>query len=89
LLKPTHPSKTNSYPFSVPYRNCIKSKNMKKVAVIIKHPYRDNDYRVDVYEVEESVTGEDLKNYVMSQMLGPFEVVSITDRISLDCKIKK
>jgi len=62
---------------------------MKKVAVIIKHPYRDNDYRVDVYEVEESVTGEDLKNYVMSQMLGPFEVVSITDRISLDCKIKK
>lgn len=60
---------------------------MKKVAVIIKHPYRDFDWRVDVYEVPEETTGKELHNYVMSKMLGPFEIVAITERLSLTCKM--
>jgi len=60
---------------------------MKKVAVIIKHPFRDFDFRVDVYEVPEETSGQDLHNYVMSQMLGPFEIVAITERLNLTCKM--
>lgn len=58
---------------------------MKKVAIIIKHPFRDYDWRVDIYEVDESLTNQQIKDYVMSQMLGPFEVIAITDRINLNC----
>lgn len=60
---------------------------MKKIAVIIKHPYRSNDYRVDIYEVPEETTGDELYNYVMSQMIGPFEIVSMTERLNLTCKM--
>jgi len=60
---------------------------MKKVGIIIKHPYRNNDYRIDIYEVSEELNYEQIHKYVMSQMLGPFEIVSITERISFDHKI--
>jgi len=60
---------------------------MKKVAVIIKHPFRDFDWRVDVYDVPEETTRQELHNYVMSQMLCPFEIVAITERLSLTCKM--
>ena len=60
---------------------------MKKVAVIIKHPFRDLDFRVDVYEVPEETSGKDLNDYVMSKMLGPFEIVAITERLNLTCKM--
>lgn len=58
---------------------------MKQVAVIIKHPYRDNDWRVDIYEVPDEMTSEELQKYVMSQMLGPFEIIAITTRLSFKC----
>jgi hypothetical protein len=60
---------------------------MKKVAVIIKHQFRDFDFRVDVYEVMEETSGKDLNDYIMSQMLGPFEIVAITERLNLTCKM--
>jgi hypothetical protein len=67
--------------------NNLKSKVMAKVAVIIKHPYRQDDYRVDIFELPEEMSYADLKEYVERKMLGPFEVVSITDRIDFDRKI--
>ena len=60
---------------------------MKKVAVIIKHPFRDFDFRVDVYEIPEDTTREELYKYVMSKMLGPFEIVAMTERLNLDSKM--
>ena len=60
----------------------------KDMAVIIKHPYRDFDYRVDVYTVDENTTNQELYEYVMSQMLGPFEVIAITEKLSQGCSIK-
>ena len=68
--------------------NFIYGKIMKKVGVIIKHPFRDFDWRIDIYEVPEDMSHEDVHKYVMSQMLGPFEIMAITNRLSLDCKIK-
>jgi hypothetical protein len=55
---------------------------MITIAVIIKHPYRGNDYRVDIYEVEEETPLDDLRKHVMDKMLGPFEIVAMTTRIS-------
>jgi hypothetical protein len=63
------------------------TEQMKKMAVIIKHPYRDFDFRVDIYEVTQETTNEELYNYAMSQMMGPFEIIAITDKLSLNCKI--
>ncbi len=61
---------------------------MKKVGVIIKHPFRDSDWRIDIYEVPIDMDNEDIGKYAISQMLGPFEVIAITERVSLDCKIR-
>ena len=51
-----------------------------KYAVIIKHPYRDNDYRVDVVEVDSTVPTDLIERIIMARMLGPFEVVAITPK---------
>lgn len=56
---------------------------MKKVAIIIKHPFRDFDWRVDVVEVSESATNEQITQAANKAMLGPFEVVAVTDRVNL------
>jgi hypothetical protein len=60
---------------------------MKKLAVIIKHPYRDFDYRVDIIEVHEDVPYSDIRDKIMREMLGPFKVIAITDRINFDRKV--
>ena len=60
---------------------------MRKIAVIIKHPYRDFDYRVDIVEVSLGATYEEIKNKVLSEMLGPFEVIAMTEKINFDRKI--
>ena len=62
---------------------------MIKVGVIIKHPYRDYDWRIDIYEVRKEMTNEEIKKYVYSQTLEPFEVMGIFRRISYDKKIKQ
>lgn len=54
---------------------------MQKVAVIIKHPYRDFDWRVDVIEVDDTWTSEDIKAQIEYEMLGPFEVVALTTKV--------
>ncbi len=61
---------------------------MKKVAVIIKHPFRDWDWRVDIYEVPENAENQDIHKYVMSKMLGHFEIIAITPTVSFDCKMQ-
>ena len=70
-------------------RETIKPNEMKKVAVIIKHPYRDNDWRIDIYEIPEEMNNDELENYVNAQMLGPFEIIAITEKISFNRKIEK
>lgn len=60
---------------------------MKKLAVIIKHPFRDSDWRVDICEVPDDMPKNELKDYIESQMLGPFEVIGISDKINFDRKI--
>jgi len=53
-----------------------------KYAVIIKHPYRDWDYRVDVYDFDGEERHADVQKLAESKMLGPFEVLSVTAKIS-------
>jgi hypothetical protein len=60
---------------------------MKKLGVIIKHPFRDWDWRIDIYEVPEDMEKHELKKYVESKMLGPFEVIGISDKIDFDRKV--
>ena len=58
-----------------------------KVGIIIKHPYRHSDYRIDIYEIPEDMETQKLEDYVMSQMLGHFKIVAITTKINFNCKI--
>lgn len=60
---------------------------MKKVAVIIKHPYRDYDFRVDIVEVPQEITGDQIKAKIMAKMLGPFEIIGLTTKIDFDRKL--
>lgn len=53
-----------------------------KYAIIIKHPYRDSDYRVDVVDVPEDTLRHDIFKVIMRNMLGPFEVICITEKVS-------
>lgn len=50
-------------------------------AVIIKHPGRDHDYRVDVVDVKDDVTIEEIHTVIMREMLGPFQILAIVERI--------
>jgi hypothetical protein len=61
----------------------------QKVAVIIKHPYRDWDYRVDIVEVDDTVTDQEISDAVMGEMLGPFEVIAISRSINFNRKLSK
>ena len=61
---------------------------MKKLGVIIKHPFRDWDWRIDICEVPDNMEKHELQKYIESQMLGPFYVVGISDRIDFDRKVK-
>ena len=62
---------------------------MKKVAVIIKHAFRDYNYRVDIYEVTEDTSREDLYKHVKSKMTGPFEILAMTETLSLTNKVEQ
>jgi hypothetical protein len=60
-----------------------------KYAVIIKHHFRDYDWRVDIVEVSENVSPQDIKRVIESEMLGPFEVVYVTPKLNTDRSITK
>lgn len=53
-----------------------------KIAVIIKHPYRDFDYRIDMVEVDEDTPYDDIKAVIEYEMLGPFQVLAFSTKIS-------
>lgn len=53
-----------------------------KYAVIIKHPGRDFDWRVDIVDVDDNVDPQDIRKVIERSMLGPFEVISITAKVS-------
>ncbi len=59
-----------------------------KVAAIIKHAYRDADYRVDILEVPEDWDYRQVKCSLERDMLGPFQVISITPRLDLNRDLK-
>jgi hypothetical protein len=54
------------------------------VAVIVKHSFRDNDYRVDIHQIPEKFRDRPdyIKAHFQSKIFGNFEIVSITERIS-------
>jgi hypothetical protein len=56
----------------------------KTVAVIIKHPGRDweGDVRVDLKEVPEDEPAHVTRGNAMDKMLGPFQVLYITEKVS-------
>lgn len=58
-----------------------------KVAVIIKHPYRDYDYRVDIIDVDQDVDMAKVRTVIEREMLGPFKILAMTSRINFDRKI--
>jgi hypothetical protein len=60
-----------------------------KYAVIIKHPFRDSDYRVDVVDVDANVSPIDIRKIIEAEMLGPFEVIAVTPKYSSDRDISK
>lgn len=60
---------------------------MENVVVIIKHPFRDWDYRVDIYQVPSDFTNEQIRSHVMSKMLGHFQIIAITRQINIDLVI--
>lgn len=55
-----------------------------KIAVIIKHPYRDNDYRVDIIDAPEDTTDVQIEREINRTMLGPFRIVAISRRVDLN-----
>lgn len=59
-----------------------------KYAVIIKHPFRDGDFRVDIVDLPEGTSYGKIKEKVEREMLGPFEVIGITERIDFNRKIE-
>jgi len=62
---------------------------MKKYAVIIKHAFKDYDYRVDVYKVDEDIDEEDVRKSVQAELLSNFIIVAITERLDLNNTIKQ
>lgn len=61
-----------------------------KLAVIIKHPYRDweGDVRVDIIEVpDENYDVAEIRLQLEAKMLGPFKVLYITSKIDFDRKL--
>jgi len=58
----------------------------KTVAVMIKHPGRSYDCRVNLYEVDDEATYEEIRATVMSEMLGPFQVVDISSRVDTNVR---
>jgi hypothetical protein len=58
-----------------------------KYAVLVKHAFRDNsDIRVEIVEVpneREDFGPMEAKALIQKDLLGPFEVIAVTDRISV------
>lgn len=52
-----------------------------RYAVIIKHPMRDMDYRVDIVDVPDNTQYHEIAIVIQRQMVGPFEVIAITEKI--------
>lgn len=62
---------------------------MQTWAVVIKHPGRDweSDVRIDIYETSNEATELDVKRTAYQNMLGPFEVLFVTQKINLTKKL--
>lgn len=60
---------------------------MKKIALIIKHPFRDWDWRIDIVTVREEVPIADVISLAKSRMIGPFEIVAATEKIDFESKL--
>jgi hypothetical protein len=56
-----------------------------KYAVIVRHLFRDSDYRIEIIDVPREIHNVgpfEVKKLIQDQMLGPFEIVKVTDRIN-------
>lgn len=56
---------------------------MKTIAVVIKHPGRDDpsDVRVDLYSVPDETDPQELREYCQRRMLGPFQVLYVVEKV--------
>lgn len=54
---------------------------MTQYAVIIKHPGRSWDWRIDLFNAPNDIDPSKIKEYCQRAMLGPFEVMGVTSRI--------
>lgn len=66
----------------------LKYRIKMKIAVIIKHPYRDFDYRVDIVDVPDDTLLEDIREAIEKNMLGPFQVIAMTSKIDFGRKVE-
>lgn len=60
-----------------------------KYAVIIKHPGRDYDWRVDVIDIKnpDDYTREQIERALYRKMLGSFEILAITAKVDFNASI--
>ncbi len=58
-----------------------------KIAVIIKHPFRDFDFRVDIVDVPDETKWDDIRTLIEREMLGPFEIIGMTEKINFERKL--
>lgn len=53
-----------------------------KYAVLVKHFGRDMwDVRIEIVEAPKEVGPKEVEDFVREGLLGPFEVIAVTDRI--------
>lgn len=60
---------------------------MRTVAIALKHPMRDWGFRVDIVEVEDNITNEQIIEAMQREVLGPFEILWLTERVNLKRKL--
>ncbi len=58
-----------------------------KIAVIKKHPFRDFDFRVDIVDVPDETKWDDIRTLIEREMLGPFEIIGMTEKINFERKL--
>lgn len=52
-----------------------------KVAAIIKHTFRDFDYRVDIYEIDSEDHMPSLEKKIKRGLLAHFELIALTLKV--------
>lgn len=60
---------------------------MKKVAIVIEHPFRSNDIRVDIIEVPENMDLCEIEDMYQKKLLSHFKIIHVSERVNLNAKL--